>query len=97
MNLENNIQHIFLVEAIHTSMVILNKGHFRPNNDKTPYELSYGRPVTVKHSRAFGSDCYIKRNYGKHRNFDERADEGNFLGYSQTSKGIDATIKIQGE
>ena len=31
------------------------------NSDKTPYELWFGRPASVKYFRVFGSKCYIKR------------------------------------
>ena len=50
----------------------------RPHEEKTPYELWFGRKATVKHFKVFGSKCYIKRieqNVGK---FDEKADEGTF-------------------
>ena len=53
---------------------------------RTPYELWFGRKATVRHFKVFGSKCYIKRieqNMGK---FDEKADEGIFLGYSTRSK-----------
>ncbi|XXG85801.1 hypothetical protein AAC387_Pa11g0819 [Persea americana] len=56
------------------------------HEERTPYELWFGRKATVKHFRVFGSKCYIKRleqNLGK---FEERVDEGIFLGYSSHSK-----------
>jgi hypothetical protein len=38
---EKNIGQTYWVEAIHTTIHILNKSHLRPHNDKTPYELWY--------------------------------------------------------
>ena len=38
----------FWKEAIDTAIYILNIGHIRVNNDKTPYELWNGRLVRVK-------------------------------------------------
>jgi len=84
---ERNIARSFWVEAIHTTVHILNKAHQSPNNDKTPYELWYGRSDSIKHFRVFGSKCYIKNNDEKLGKFDNRADEGVFLGYSTNSKG----------
>ena len=73
-------------EAVQTAVYIQNRCMLRPHEEKTPYELWFGRKATVKHFKVFGSKCYIKRieqNLGK---FDEKADEGIFLGYSTRSK-----------
>jgi transposase InsO family protein len=42
---ERDISQTFWVEAVHTTVRILNKAHIRPNSDKTPYELWFGRPA----------------------------------------------------
>ena len=56
------------------------------NKDKSPYELWYGRPASIKYFKVFGSNCYIKRNEDELGNFDSRTDQGIFLGYSSTKK-----------
>ena len=76
----------FWGEATHTAVNILNKAHVHVNSDKTPYELWYGNPPTIKHFRIFGSKCFIKNNDEKIGKFEPRADEGIFLGYSSRSK-----------
>lgn len=91
---ERNVQQIFWVEHIHIAVVILNKAHFIPNSDKTPYELWYGRPTIVKHSRVFGSKCDIKRNDEKLGKFDARVDEDIFIGYYHNRKGYNVMIII---
>ena len=68
-------------------MHILNKAHLRPNIDKTPYHLWFGRPATIKHFRVFGSKCYIKNNDENLGKYDDRVDEGIFLGCATESKG----------
>ena len=45
---ERNISQTYWVEAIHTVVHILKKYHLRPNSDKTPYELWFGRPASIK-------------------------------------------------
>jgi hypothetical protein len=75
------------VEAIHTTVHILNKAHIRPHSDKTPYELWFGRPASIKHFKIFGSKCYIKNNDENIGKYDDWADEGIFLGYATNSKG----------
>lgn len=82
-----NVQDRFWEKYIHTPVFILNKSHFRPNNDKAPYELWHGRAAIVKHFIIFGSKCYIKRNDKKLGKFNARADERIFLGYSHNNKG----------
>jgi hypothetical protein len=84
---ERNIPQTYWVEAIHTSIHILNKAHLRPHSDKTPYELWFGRPTSIKHFKVFGSKCYIKNNDENIGKYDDRVDEGIFLGYSTNSKG----------
>jgi transposase InsO family protein len=84
---EKNIGQTYWVEAIHTSVHVLNKAHLRPQSDKTPYELWFGRPASIKHFKVFGSKCYIKNNDENLGKYDDRADEGIFLGYATNSKG----------
>jgi transposase InsO family protein len=84
---EKNIGQTYWVEAIHTTVHILNKSHLRPHSDKTPYELWYGRPASIKHFKVFGSKCYIKNNNENLGKYDDRDDEGIFLGYATNSKG----------
>jgi FtsZ-interacting cell division protein YlmF len=84
---EKNIGQTYWVEAIHTTVHIFNKAHLRPHSDKTPYELWYGRPASIKHFKVFGSKCYIKNNNENLGKYDDRSDEVIFLEYSTNSKG----------
>ena len=74
-------------EAIYTIVFIQNKGQIRVNNDKTPYELWFGRPAeSLKYFRVFGSKCYIKRDGDNLGKFDSITYEHIFIGYSYTKK-----------
>jgi hypothetical protein len=84
---EKNIGQTYWVEAIHTTVHVLNKSHLRPQTDKTPYELWYGRPTSIKHFKVFGSKCYINNNDKNLGKYDDRIDEGIFLGYATNNKG----------
>jgi hypothetical protein len=92
---ERNIPQTYWVEAIHTAVHILNKAHLRPHSDKTPYELWFGRPDSIKHFKVFGSKCYIKNNDENIGKYDDRVDEGIFLGYATNSKGYRCYNKRQ--
>jgi hypothetical protein len=84
---EKNIGQTYWVEAIHKAVHVLKKAHLRPKSDKTPYELWFGRPASIKHFKVFGIKCYIKNNDENLGKYDDRADEGIFLGYATNSKG----------
>jgi hypothetical protein len=84
---ERNIAQTYWVEEIHTAVHILNKSHLRPHSDKTPYELWFGRPSSIKNFKFFGSKCYIKNNDENIGKYDDKVDEGIFLGYATNSKG----------
>ena len=52
----------------------------------TPYEMWFGRRATAKYLRVFGSKCFIKNKDQGLGKFDDRDNEGIFLGYSSQSK-----------
>ena len=66
---------------------ISNRVIIRPILKKTPYELFKGRKPNIAFFHIFGCKCFVlnndKDNLGK---FDEKSDEGIFLGYSLSSK-----------
>lgn len=69
-------------EAIHTAPYTLNRILYQRKYGKTSYELWYGKTPTVKYFKVFGSKCYIWRDEDNLGKFDNREDEGIFLGYS---------------
>lgn len=56
-----NLANVYKKEAMHIVVYILNRVHIRVNHTKTPYELWYGRPPTMKYYRIFRSKYYIRR------------------------------------
>ena len=56
------------------------------NSENTHYELWFGRPISIKYFRAFGSKFSIKRDDDNLGKFDSKTDEGIFLRYSYTKK-----------
>ena len=59
---EAKLSDSFWREVVYTTVYIRDRVQLRVNKDKTPYELWYGRPASVKYFKVFGSNCYIKRN-----------------------------------
>lgn len=84
---DSNLPKYFWADAISTTCYVSNRIIIRPILRKTPYELFKGRKPNISYFHIFGWKCFIlnndKDNLGK---FDEKSDEGIFLGYSLTSK-----------
>ena len=76
----------FWREVVYTTIYTVNRGKLRLNKDKTPYELWYGRPSSVKYFKVFGSNYYIKRNKDYLGKFDSSTDERIFLRYLSTKR-----------
>jgi hypothetical protein len=83
---ESNLLDKLWRDEIYTTIYILNRAQLRPNHDKTPYELWFDMPASVKHFRNFESKCYIKNDEDNLVKFGPRFDEGIFLGYSPNKK-----------
>lgn len=93
MLIESNIANKFWKEVIHIAIYIQNRCMLRPHENKTPYELWFSKKASARYFKVFRSKCYIKRmeeNLGK---FDDRTDEGIFLGYSMKSKAYECYNK----
>jgi len=73
--------------AVGTTSYVLNRVTIRPPLKLTPYEIYKGRKPNISHLKVFGYKCFVLNN-GKESldNFDAKAKEGLFLGYSSTSK-----------
>lgn len=52
------------------------------------YELWYGRTLTAKYFKVFRRKFYIQRDEDNLGKFDNRANEGIFLGYSTKRKAF---------
>ncbi|KAJ4962778.1 hypothetical protein NE237_022717 [Protea cynaroides] len=94
---ENDMGNKFWREAVHTTIYVQNRCMLRPHRDKTPYELWFDKKVTAKHFKVFGSKCYMKNTSHDLGKFDDRADEGIFLGYSTSSKSYKCYNKRHGK
>ncbi|GKA40826.1 retrovirus-related pol polyprotein from transposon TNT 1-94 [Tanacetum coccineum] len=61
----------------------------RKKYNKTPYELLYGRKPNVEYFYVFGSLCYPTNDRDDLGKMEPKADIGIFIGYSETSRGMD--------
>ncbi|GKB18142.1 putative ribonuclease H-like domain-containing protein [Tanacetum coccineum] len=75
-------------EAVNTACYVLNRALVIKLHNKTPYELIRGRPLLIDFMKPFGCPVTIlntRDNLGK---FDEKVDEGFFVGYSINIKAM---------
>ena len=83
---ESSLPKYFWADVVSTACYVMNRVLVRPILKKTPYELLNGRNPNIGHLKVFGSKCYILNNGKEHlRKFDEKANNGIFLGYSLSS------------
>ncbi|GJX91317.1 putative ribonuclease H-like domain-containing protein [Tanacetum coccineum] len=79
---------IFWAEAVSTACYVQNKVLVTKPHNKTPYELLHGRPPSISFIRPFGCLVTILNTLYSLGKFDEKANEGFFVGYSINSKSL---------
>ncbi|GJR66874.1 putative ribonuclease H-like domain-containing protein [Tanacetum coccineum] len=78
----------FWAEAVSTACYVHNRVLVTKPHNKTPYELLHGRPPSISFMRPFGCPVTILNTLDPLGKFDEKADEGFFVGYSINSKAF---------
>ncbi|GJZ00559.1 zf-CCHC domain-containing protein [Tanacetum coccineum] len=74
--------------AVSTACYVQNRVLVTKPHNKTPYELLHGRPPSISFMRPFGCLVTILNTLDPLGKFDEKADEGFFVGYSINSKAF---------
>ncbi|GJZ37619.1 putative ribonuclease H-like domain-containing protein [Tanacetum coccineum] len=78
----------FWSEAVSTACYVQNRVLVTTPHNKTPYELLHGRPPSISFMRPFGCLITILNTLDPLGKFDEKANEGFFVGYSINSKAF---------
>ncbi|GKB48187.1 putative ribonuclease H-like domain-containing protein, partial [Tanacetum coccineum] len=76
----------FWAEAVNTACYVQNRVLVVKPHNKTPYELFRGRTSSLSFMRPFGCHVSILITLDHLGKFDEKSDEGFFVGYSLNSK-----------
>lgn len=75
-------------EAVNTVCVFtLNRSGTSSIDDKTPYELWFGKSYDVNFLKVFGSQCSVHIPKQKRRKLDVKSKIGIFVGYESNIKG----------
>ncbi|XP_075077271.1 uncharacterized protein LOC142164008 [Nicotiana tabacum] len=87
MLIDSGVPKSFWAEVVNTACYLINRCMIRSLLNKTPYEMLNGRKPKLTYLRPFGCKCFILNN-GKEAvgKFDDKSDEGIFLGYFSQSK-----------
>ncbi|KAJ9558311.1 hypothetical protein OSB04_012925 [Centaurea solstitialis] len=75
----------FWAEAVASTCFTQNRSLITKRFMKTPYELVYNRPSSIKFFRVFGCECYVKNDKDNLDKFSPKGDEGVFIGYAKDS------------
>jgi hypothetical protein len=75
------------VEAVATTVYILNLSPTKAIMNKTPYEAWFERKLTVSHLQVFGCVTYTLINLHNRRKLDAKYEKCIFIGYCIQSKG----------
>ncbi|KAI3737799.1 hypothetical protein L2E82_27811 [Cichorium intybus] len=81
-----NLPMYFWAEAISTACFTQNRSYIHKRFHITPYEVLNRRKPNVKFLHIFGCRCFILNMKDHLTKFDNKSEEGVFLGYSQDSK-----------
>ncbi|GKA31665.1 putative ribonuclease H-like domain-containing protein [Tanacetum coccineum] len=88
MPADSKLPTTFWAEAVNTACYVQNKVLVIKPQNKTPYELFLGRKHALSFMRPFGCPITILNTINHLGKFDEKDDEGFFIGYSTNSKAF---------
>nr|GEX07407.1 retrovirus-related Pol polyprotein from transposon TNT 1-94 [Tanacetum cinerariifolium] len=85
---DSKVPTTFWAEAVNTACYVQNKVLVTKPHNKTPYELFHGKTPMLSFMRPFGYPVTILNTIDHLGKFDEKANEGFFVGYSLNRKAF---------
>ncbi|GJY64286.1 putative ribonuclease H-like domain-containing protein [Tanacetum coccineum] len=85
---DSNLPTTFWAKAVNTACYVQNRVLVIKPYNKTPYELFLGRKPALSFMKPFGCPVTILNTLDHLGKFDEKADEGFFVGHSTNSKAF---------
>nr|GEW16478.1 hypothetical protein [Tanacetum cinerariifolium] len=78
----------FWAKVVNTACYVQNRVLVNKSQNKTPYELFNGRTPAIGYLKPFGCHVMILNTLDNLGKFEEKGDEGYFIGYSMSSKAF---------
>ncbi|GKF36039.1 retrovirus-related pol polyprotein from transposon TNT 1-94, partial [Tanacetum coccineum] len=91
---DSKLPTTFWAEAVITGCYVQNRVLVVNPHNKTPYELFHGRTPTLSFMRPFGCPVTILNTIDHLGKFNDKADEGFFVGYSLNSQATKETEPV---
>nr|GEY89935.1 ribonuclease H-like domain-containing protein [Tanacetum cinerariifolium] len=88
MLVDSMLPTIFWIRVVNTACYVLNRALVIKPHNMTPYELIRGRPPLINFMKPFGCHVTILNTKNYLGKFDEKANEGFFVGYFVVSKAM---------
>ncbi|GJX97147.1 putative ribonuclease H-like domain-containing protein [Tanacetum coccineum] len=88
MLVDSKLPTTFWAEAVNTDCYVRNRVLVIKPHNKTPYELILGRPPLIDFMKHFGCPVTILNTRDHLDKFDEKVNDGYFVGYSMISKAM---------
>nr|GEY13592.1 hypothetical protein [Tanacetum cinerariifolium] len=88
MLVDSKFPTTFWAEVVNTACYVLNRALVIKPHNKTPYKLIRGKPLLIDFMKPFECPVTILNTRDYLGKFDEKADEGFFVGYSMVSKAM---------
>ncbi|GJW35673.1 putative ribonuclease H-like domain-containing protein [Tanacetum coccineum] len=95
MLVDSKLLTTFWAEAVNTACYVLNRVLVIKPHTKTPYELIHGRTPLIDFMKPFGCPVTILNTRDHLGKFDEKADDGFFVGYSVELEIILLQVKLK--
>nr|GEY59872.1 hypothetical protein [Tanacetum cinerariifolium] len=83
----------FWAEVVNTACYVQNRVLVNKSHNETPYELFNGRSPAIGFLKPFGCHVMILNTLDNLGKFEEKGDEGYFIGYSMSSKAFNVFNK----
>jgi hypothetical protein len=87
---EKGLPDWFWGEAVLTTIYLLNRVPCKANDNRTPFELWYGKKPVVHHLKIFGCIVFVRNTKLNLKKLEDRGRRMIFVGYERRSKAYRA-------
>lgn len=79
---EAGVSKIYWPEMVETAAYLKNRTIANTIENKTPYEIFFGKKPNVKHLKIYGSRVFVRESEKKRKKWDDKSEMGVLVGYT---------------